>query len=98
MTIAQKFVLARHFEGLPKKEDFRLVKEVLPPLQQNGKSHLCFQHLFTVEQYSNLFVQFQTIEVLIEAMYFSISAGSRPFAAMMMKIGDIMMGYQVARF
>ncbi len=33
---ARKFILAKHFVGLPKLDDFELVEEELPPIAENG--------------------------------------------------------------
>merc|ERR1712106_964534 len=35
MVLGKRWVLKHHFDGLPKKEDFELVEEELPPLQPN---------------------------------------------------------------
>jgi len=35
MVLGRRFVLKHHFEGNPKREDFDLVKEDLPPLKEN---------------------------------------------------------------
>ena len=37
MVLGQKYVLKRHFDGLPKAEDFELVEEELPDLKVNEK-------------------------------------------------------------
>ena len=34
--IAKKFVMKKHFEGLPSHEDFLLVEEDIPELQTGG--------------------------------------------------------------
>ena len=33
MVLGRRWVLKRHFDGIPKKSDFELVEEELPPLQ-----------------------------------------------------------------
>jgi prostaglandin reductase 1 len=33
MVIARKYVVKKHFQGVPKREDFEIVEEELPPLQ-----------------------------------------------------------------
>ena len=38
MVKAKKFIMAHHFVGLPKKEDFQLVEEELPALQAGGNN------------------------------------------------------------
>lgn len=38
MVKAKKFILARHFDGVPTPNDFKLVEEELPELQTGGKS------------------------------------------------------------
>ena len=35
MVLGRRFVLKHHFEGNPKREDFDLVEEELPPLKVN---------------------------------------------------------------
>ena len=40
---AKKFVLAKHFDGEPKDEDFEVVEEELPELKENGKSYIKYQ-------------------------------------------------------
>lgn len=37
MVKAQKFVLAKQFNGFPKREDMKIVEEELPPLKDGGK-------------------------------------------------------------
>ena len=37
MVLGQKYVLKRHFDGLPKADDFELVEEELPDLKVNDK-------------------------------------------------------------
>ena len=37
MVLGQKYVLKRHFDGLPKADDFELVEEELPDLKVNVK-------------------------------------------------------------
>ena len=34
MVKAKKFILARHFEGMPTPENFELIEEELPELEQ----------------------------------------------------------------
>lgn len=36
MVKARKYVLARPFDGWPKKEDLQIVEEELPPLKDGG--------------------------------------------------------------
>lgn len=36
MVKALKFTLARHFEGLPTAENFKLVEEELPEVKEDG--------------------------------------------------------------
>jgi hypothetical protein len=36
MVKTKKFILATHFVGEPKAEDFTLVEEELPPLEEGG--------------------------------------------------------------
>jgi len=43
MVLGRRWVLKQHFNGLPKKEDFELVEEELPPLQPN---HFVFRSIF----------------------------------------------------
>lgn len=33
---AQKYVLTKYFQGEPKKSDFKIVEEELPPLKDGG--------------------------------------------------------------
>lgn len=37
MVKARKYILAKHFDGFPKKEDFQIVEEELQPLKDGGK-------------------------------------------------------------
>jgi hypothetical protein len=37
MVKTKKFILAKHFVGEPKDDDFTLVEEELPPLKEGGK-------------------------------------------------------------
>lgn len=37
MVKAKKYILVRHFDGLPKKEDLKIVEEELPALKDGGK-------------------------------------------------------------
>lgn len=37
MVKARKYILAKHFDGLPKKEDLTIVEEELPTLKDGGK-------------------------------------------------------------
>ncbi len=44
--IGERFVYKRHFDGIPKKEDFELVREKLEPLEvfkNNSSSYLSIQ-------------------------------------------------------
>ena len=45
MYITQKWVLKRPFEGVPKEEDFELVEETLPDLQEGGELPLWLMFL-----------------------------------------------------
>ena len=48
MVLGRRFVLKHHFEGNPKREDFDLVEEELPPLKvskHGGVNHDFFLHL-----------------------------------------------------
>jgi prostaglandin reductase 1 len=67
---ARKWVLAKHFEGLPKRSDLVLKEEELPPLEDG--------------------------EFLAEAVYLSVDPYMRPYSYSM-KLGETMMGEQVAR-
>lgn len=40
MVKAKKYVLAKQFDGFPKKEDLKIVEEELPELKDNGKAKL----------------------------------------------------------
>ena len=40
MVKAKVFVLARHFDGLPTPENFKLIEEELPELKQDRMKHL----------------------------------------------------------
>ena len=45
MVLGRRFVLKHHFEGNPKREDFDLVEEELPPLKvskHRGVNHVFF--------------------------------------------------------
>lgn len=37
MVTAKKYVLDKHFQGEPKRSDFKIVEEELPPLQNGGR-------------------------------------------------------------
>lgn len=37
MVIARKYVLIKHFNGLPRKGDAGIVEEELPPLKDGGE-------------------------------------------------------------
>ena len=37
MVVAHKYVLRSHFHGLPKREDFEIVEEILPELKGGGR-------------------------------------------------------------
>lgn len=39
MVVAKKYVVLCRFEGEPKKSDFKIEEEELPPLQENGKNN-----------------------------------------------------------
>lgn len=36
MVKATKIILQKRFDGLPKKDDFKIVEEELPPLKDGG--------------------------------------------------------------
>jgi prostaglandin reductase 1 len=38
MVKTKKFIFARHFDGEPKEDDFKLVEEELPPLKEGGEA------------------------------------------------------------
>ena len=40
MATAQKFVLAAHFQGDPKRSDLKIVEEKLPALNDGGVSQI----------------------------------------------------------
>ena len=40
--VAKKFLLARHFDGAPRKDNFQLVEEELPALEQGGWCYVYF--------------------------------------------------------
>ena len=49
MVLGKKWVLKQHFNGLPKLEDFEIVEEELPALQEN---QFVFQsHYISVDPY-----------------------------------------------
>ena len=56
MVLGQKYVLKRHFDGLPKADDFELVEEELPDLKVNDKDAksviLELEHLSRMDKYS----------------------------------------------
>lgn len=37
MVKTKKYILAKHFVGEPKEDDFEVVEEELPPLKKGGK-------------------------------------------------------------
>lgn len=37
MVKTKKYILAKHFVGEPKEDDFEIVEEELPPLKKGGK-------------------------------------------------------------
>lgn len=41
MVKARKYVLAKHFQGEPKKTDLKIVEEELPPIKDGGENP-CF--------------------------------------------------------
>ena len=49
MVLGRRFVLKHHFDGNPKREDFNLVEEELPPLKVN-KIRKIYKFAFHVEQ------------------------------------------------
>ncbi len=46
MVLGEKWIVKRHFEGLPKPEDFELVKEDLGPLKVPYIVKLIYRDLF----------------------------------------------------
>ena len=50
MVVARKYVLHSHFHGLPKREDFEIVEEVLPELKDGG---WCQHKLLLHESFSD---------------------------------------------
>ena len=37
--VTRKWVIKQAFQGMPKKEDFEIIEEQLPPLKDGGKMH-----------------------------------------------------------
>lgn len=54
---AKKFVLAKHFDGLPKLEDFQLIEVDIPELQTGGD----LVRLFLFSTYVNLFCFYRNL-------------------------------------
>ena len=48
MVLGRRFVLKHHFDGNPKREDFDLVEEELPPLKVNNIQYL---YIFVFDQF-----------------------------------------------
>lgn len=63
MAKARKYVLAKQFDGFPKREDVKIVEEELPPLKDGGKSvrTVIFQ-----------FISFQDRAKVKNQVYFSL--------------------------
>ena len=48
MVLGRRFVLKHHFDGNPKREDFDLVEEELPPLKVNNKHIYICIYLYSI--------------------------------------------------
>ena len=40
MTTARKYIVAAHFQGTPKRSDFKIAEEKLPALNDGGESQM----------------------------------------------------------
>lgn len=47
MVTTKKYIMVKHFDGLPKLSDFEIVEEVLPSLKDGGKHNIFLCHLTT---------------------------------------------------
>ena len=58
--ITRKWVVKQVFQGMPKKEDFEIIEEQLPPLKDGGKMHA--SHRSSVYSHNN-FIATYVIEM-----------------------------------
>jgi len=93
MVKAKVFLLAHHFDGAPKTDNFQLTEEEIPELKDGG---LCY---IRVSYYlpSNILVVFHYLEFLAEGVFFSVDPYMRPYSRMIVNEGSVMIGSQVAK-
>ena len=74
MVLGRRFVLKHHFEGNPKREDFDLVEEELPPLKVN----MIIRKLYFLHR-----GYFQDNEIQFRALFLSVDPYMRPYTKRM---------------
>lgn len=86
-TKAKKYVLQKHFNGLPKSDDLQIVEETLPSLKPGGKSSIK-----PIQPSKNYF-----LEYLVEAVYLSVDPYMRAREPSL-DLGTVFVGSQVGKY
>jgi prostaglandin reductase 1 len=92
MVKSRKWVLVKHFEGVPKDEDMQLVEEELvDELKEDGKKEIFFLYANTCD----IFI-IKISEVLCELVYLSVDPYMRPYSRRFLP-PFVMIGEQLSR-
>lgn len=90
MVKAKRFILRKHFDGMPKPGDVELVEEELRELKENG---ICFIPTLVQIKYKPRNVSF--LEFLAKALYISVDSYTST-CNKQCKLGATVIGQQIA--